>query len=127
MTVFLLVQKVAQIYAVLLERERFLYLLSVLRNMSLEREKNFGKDFCPFLPKNTKYEKKTLTSFFGQNVAYKTFVQLTKPWTLYLVSVLRYRRSKMKNCLKFCFFKTSFEKTHKAEIFSKTFFGENVA
>ena len=36
MTVTLLVQKVAYIYAVLLERERFLYLLSVLRNMSYE-------------------------------------------------------------------------------------------
>ena len=36
MTVTLLVQKVAYVYAVLLERERFLYLLSVLRNMSYE-------------------------------------------------------------------------------------------
>ena len=36
MTVLLLVQKEAYIYAVLLKRERFLYLLSVLRNMSYE-------------------------------------------------------------------------------------------
>ena len=48
MTVTLLVQQVAYINAVLLERERFLYLISVLRNMSYEREKNFRKIFCPF-------------------------------------------------------------------------------
>ena len=33
MTVTLLVQKVAYIYAALLERQQFLYFLSVLRNM----------------------------------------------------------------------------------------------
>ena len=38
--------------------------VSVLRNMNYEREKVFRKNFCPFFPKNTKYEKK-LTSFFG--------------------------------------------------------------
>ena len=57
MTVTLLVQKVAYVYAVLLERERFLYLLSVLRNMSYELEKIFEKFFVLFLPKNIKYEK----------------------------------------------------------------------
>ena len=36
MTVTLLVQKVAYINVVLLEREKFLYLSSVLRNMSYE-------------------------------------------------------------------------------------------
>ena len=41
MTVTSLVQKVAYIYAVLLERERFLYRFSVLINMSYECEKNF--------------------------------------------------------------------------------------
>ena len=39
MTVSFLVQNVAYIYAVLLERERSLYLLSVLRKMSYEWEK----------------------------------------------------------------------------------------
>ena len=48
MSVTLLVQEVAYIYAVLIERERFLYLLSVLRNMSLEREKFFRKIFVLF-------------------------------------------------------------------------------
>ena len=72
--------------------------------------------------------KKILTSFLGENVAYKTLVQCTKPWTLYSVSVLRYRRSKMKNCVKNSVFsKLLLKKTHEAEFFSKTFFGENVA
>ena len=98
MTVTLLVQQLAYIYAVLLERERFLYLLSVLRNMSLECEKIFRKIFCPLIRPKTPSMKKILTSFLGQNEAYKTLVQCTKPWTLYSASVLRYRRSKMKNC-----------------------------
>ena len=73
MTVTLLVRKVAYIYAVLLERERFLYLLSVLRNMSYECEKKFSEYILSsFLPKNTEYEKKILRSISGQNVAYKT-------------------------------------------------------
>ena len=58
MTVTLLVQKVAYIYAVFLEKERFLYLLSVSRIMSYECEKSFRKVLSSFLPKNTKYEKK---------------------------------------------------------------------
>ena len=58
MTETLIVQKVAYIYAVLLERERFLYLFSVLRTMSYECEKNFRKNLLSsFLPKNTEYEK----------------------------------------------------------------------
>ena len=57
-TVTLLIQKIAYICAVLLERERFLYLLSGLRNMS-NLGKNFSEKFLSFfLPKNTKYEKK---------------------------------------------------------------------
>ena len=48
MTVTLLVQKGAYIYAVLLERERFLYLLSVLRNMSNEWKKKFQKKIVLF-------------------------------------------------------------------------------
>ena len=40
--------KIAYVYAVLLERERFLYLLSVLRNMSYEGEKTFEIFFALF-------------------------------------------------------------------------------
>ena len=58
MTVTLLVQKVAYIYAVLLERERFLYLLSVLRKMSLEWEKFFRKILCPLFCLKTPSMKK---------------------------------------------------------------------
>ena len=57
MTVFLLVQKVAYIYAVLLERELFLNLFSVLRNMSYECEKNFDV-FCPLFCQKTPSLKK---------------------------------------------------------------------
>ena len=45
MTVTLLVQKVAYLYAVLLKRERFLSLLSVSRQMRYEREKSFENFF----------------------------------------------------------------------------------
>ena len=63
----------------------------------LRMRKNFSKTFLSsFLPKNTKFEK-NLTSVLGQNVAYKTLVQFTKPRTLYSVSVLRYRVTNMKN------------------------------
>ena len=51
MTVILLVQKLDYIYAVLLERERFLYLFSVLRNMSYECEKKIEKLFVLFFAK----------------------------------------------------------------------------
>ena len=51
MTETLKVQKVAYIYAVLLERERFLYLFSVLRTMSYECEKNFRKKLLSFFAK----------------------------------------------------------------------------
>ena len=57
MTVTLLLQKVADIYVFLLERERFLYLLSVLRNVSYERKKISKKFLSSFLPKATEYEK----------------------------------------------------------------------
>ena len=67
-TVTLLVQNVAYINAVPLEREQFLYLSSVLRNMSYEWEN------CPHFCPKTPSMKKILTSFLGQNVAYKTLV-----------------------------------------------------
>ena len=90
MTVTLLVQNVAYIYAVLLERERSLYLLSVLRNMSYEWEKNFEKFFVLFFAQKHQVWK-IFDTIFGSNVAYETFVQFTKPKTLYSVSDLRFR------------------------------------
>ena len=56
--------------------------------------------FCPKKPS----VKKVLTSFLGPSVAYETLVQFTKPWTLCLVSVLRYRGSKIKKHGKIAFF-----------------------
>ena len=58
---------------------------------------------------------------FGQNVAYEivcTIYEITKPWTLYLVSVLRYRGLKMENTRKSRFSKI-LQKNHKADFFSK--------
>ena len=119
MTVTLLVQKVAYIYAVLLEREQFLYLLSVLRKMSLEREKFFRKILCPLFCPKTPSMKKILTSFLGRNVAYKTLVQCRKPWTLYSVSVLRNRGSNTKKTVKNSVFSNLlFKKNHETEFFS---------
>ena len=69
-----------------------------------------------------------LTSFLGQNAAYETLVQFTKPWTLYIVSVLRYRGSKMKNTQKSRYHKKNLlEKAPEAKLFRKYFFGENIA
>ena len=63
-------------------------------------KKIFEKIFAFFFAQKHQVCKKILTSFIGQNVAYKTLVQFSKPWTLYLVSVLSYRGSKMKNSQK---------------------------
>ena len=122
-TVTILVQKVAYIYAVLLERERFVYLLllSVLRNMSYEWEKNFRKNFCPFFAQKHYVWKNISTSFLSQIVGFKTLVQFTKPWTLYSVSVLRYRGSKWK-IVKKAFFQKFFGKKLMKPIFFETFF-----
>ena len=115
MTEVFLVQKVAHIHAVFLERKWFLHLLSVLSNE--QRMRIFFSTFFStlFCPKKTSM-KKRLTSFLGQNVVYETRVQFTKPWTLYLVSVLRYSGSNMKNCQK------SVKKNHEGEFFSNVFF-----
>ena len=76
----------------------------------LPMRKNFSNFFCSFFAQKHRVWKKNLTLFFGQKVAYKTLVQFTKPWTLYLVSVSRCRGSKMKTSQKKRFFKSSFEK-----------------
>ena len=63
--------------------------------------------------------KKTLTSFLGQNVAYKTLVQFTKPWTFYSVSVLRYRKSKRSFRFIKRFYKPKTSKKCKGVLFDK--------
>ena len=55
----------------------------------------------------------TLTSILDQNVAHKTLVQFSKPWTLYSVADLRYRGSKMKTSQRQRFF----EKKPRSRIF----------
>ena len=110
MTETLLVQNLAYILAVCLEGEWFLYLSSVMRNMSYKREKFFRHFFHPFFCPKKPSLKKILTPFLGENVAYETLVNYTKPWTLYLVLVLRNRGSNIKNSQKYRFFKTSFQK-----------------
>ena len=89
---------------------------------------SFSKFFsCLFLPK--KQSRKTiLTSFSRENVDYKTLGYYTKPWTLYLVSVLRNRERNMKNSSNLRFFKTFFQRSHEAEsdFFDNFFFNENV-
>ena len=92
----------------------------------LQMRKKFSKFFHPlFCPKSAVGKK--LTSFFSKNVAYKTLVYYTKPWTLYLVSVLRNKGRKMKHSKNLRFFKTFLEKKQEAEFFLKSFFNEKVA
>ena len=79
MTETLLVQNLADILAVYLEGEWFLYLSSVLRNMSYKCEKIFRHFFSSiFLPKKPSL-KKILTPILSENVAYETLVNYTKP------------------------------------------------
>ena len=92
--------------------------------MSYERKK-FHLLSISFLHKKTSM-KKNLTVYLGQSVPYETLVQFTKPWTLYSVSVLRYRGSKVKNNRKVRFFKTFLQKDPWSQIFFD-FFGKNVA
>ena len=71
---------------------------------------------------------KNFDVFLGQNVAYETLVQFMKLWTLFLISVLRYRGSNLKNTGKLRFFKNSFsKKPMKPKFFRNLVFGENVA
>ena len=94
--------------------------------MSYKWEKNFLIFFIPFFAQKAQSEKR-LTSFFSKNVAYKTLLYYTKPWTLYLVSVLRNKGRKMKHSKNLRFFKTFLEKNQEAEFFWKFFFKEKVA
>ena len=64
----------------------------------------FEKIFVLFFAKKYQVRKHTLTAFLGQKVAYETLVKYTKPWTLYLVSVLINRRWKVKNSKNLHFF-----------------------
>ena len=75
----------------------------------LQMRKKFSRFFHPFFAQKAQSEK-TLTSFFSKNVAYETLVYYTKPWTLYLVSVLRNKGRKMKHSKNLQLFKTSFQK-----------------
>ena len=66
----------------------------------LQMRKNFSTFFSSiFLPKKPSL-KKILTPILSENVAYETLVNYTKPWTLYLVLVLRNRGSNIKNSQK---------------------------
>ena len=96
MTETLLVQKLSRSHGLFLEREWFLYHSSVLRNISYELEKNVRLFFAQ---KNQ--NEKQFDVFLGQNATYEVLVQFTKLWTLYIISVLRYRGSKKKNTRKF--------------------------
>ena len=91
----------------------------------LQIRKKISKFFHPFFAQKAQSEKR-LTSFFNKNVAYETLVYYTKPWTLYLVSVLRNKGRKMKHSKNLLFFKT-FQKNQEAEFFLKNFFNEKVA
>ena len=93
----------------------------------LQMRKNFLTFFSSiFLPKKPSL-KKILTPSLSENVAYETLVNYTKPWTLYLVLVLRNRGSIIKKTVKNSVFsKLLFKKTMKPNFF-QFFFDENVA
>ena len=96
--------------------------------MSYKWEKIFRHFFSSiFLPKKPSL-KKILTPILSENVAYETLVYYTKPWTLYLVLVLRNRGSNIKKTVKNSVFsKVLFKKTMKPNFFRIFFFDENVA
>ena len=58
-------------------------------------------------------------------MAEKNFEQFTKPFTLYSVSVLRYRGLEMHNSQKLGFLEKTSQKNHSVDIFT-TFFGGKV-
>ena len=85
MTEALLVQKLAYILPVWLEREWVPVSFVSFENYDLQMRKKFSTFFsCLFLPKKPSL-KKFLTPCLGENIAYGTLVQYKKPWTLYLV------------------------------------------
>ena len=88
----------------------------------LQLRKNFSKIFSSLFYAQKAQSGKFLTSFFSKNVAYETLVYYTKPWTLYLVSVLRNKGRKMKHSKNVRFFKTSFQKKPGSRILFEKFF-----
>ena len=92
----------------------------------LQLRKNFSKVFSSLYAQKAQ-SGKFLTSFFNKNVAYETLVNYIKPWTLYLVSVLRNKGRKMKHSKNLRFFKVSFQKKLGSRILFEDFFNEKVA
>ena len=88
----------------------------------LQMKKKFLKFFHPFFCPKSAVGKKIDVIFLSKNKAYETLVYYTKPWTLYLVSVLRNKGRKMKHSKNLRFFKTFSEKNQEAEFFLKIFF-----
>ena len=91
----------------------------------LQKRKKFSKFFHPFFCPKSAVGKK-IDVIFSKNVAYETLVYYTKPWTLYLVSVLRNKGRKMKHSKNLRFFKTFSKKNQEVEFFFKSFFNEKV-
>ena len=109
MTEHLIVQKASYILVSLCE---FLYLFrfweksTTIWKKNLEKRENFLHHFLS--SKNP--ERKKSTSL----LAYISLVKLTKPWTPYLVSVLRYRNSSLKEPSKFFLITSIFGRKTKA-------------
>ena len=87
----------------------------------LQMRKNFSTFFFIHFFAQKAQSEKRLTSLFSKNVAYETLVYYTKPWTLYLVSVLRNKGRKMKHSKTLRFFKTFFKKPGSRIVFEKFF------
>ena len=92
-----------------------------VENNELQMRKKNSKFFHLFFAQKAQSEKR-LTSFFSKNVAHETLVYYTKPWTLYLVSVLRNKGRKMKHSENLRFFKTFFQKKTGSRILFEKFF-----
>ena len=115
-TELLLVQNVEIIHAVNLEREWFLYLSSVLRNLSYELEKSYRHFFLFFFVSKKPILKKIDVVFRLNSIQWNacTIYESMDP-----VFSLRSEIEgiEMKNCQKWRFFQELFSKKHK-----KTFF-----
>ena len=66
----------------------------------LQMRKKFSTFFSSIFLHKKRGVKKILTPILSEKVAYETLVSYTKPWTLYLVLVLRNRGSNIKNSQK---------------------------
>ena len=107
MTETLMVKKLAYILAVVY--------VSVFS--SEENELQIGNNFLSFFAKTTRL-KINFTSISGKNVADKIFVQVTKPWTLYWGSVVKNKRSNVKNSQNRHFFHNFLQKNKKLKLVS---------